>query len=353
MGDDELIAAAKQGPLGLDQIEAYLKRRSFPLHLGPSLQQMAPEKHDVLDLIRHAMPGKTGAPHKSSMAAVRMAYHFGLNGNAVIRAMRDTKDPVLYARLVQLLSLQVLQQLNTRVTVLHGERIHIAEQALAAGKMVFGVCNHRSHLDTLVLLLLLEALRLGFIAKESLLLVDILGPLIELGGHETIDPGAGHKTIPVVTDYARQMHSAARAVLFFPEGHRYPDSGSGVESGMQPLKIGAFRAAQQAVKAGIEVLFLPVFLYGNGEILPKGKVEGVRGQDASLLNALASGILVGQPIVGGRLGAHQCQSAQRKRRDRLGISQASQCPHPIPHVAGRRPLAGSNEPPYLILRPEI
>jgi 1-acyl-sn-glycerol-3-phosphate acyltransferase len=145
------------------------------------------------------------------------------------------------------------------LTVLTGVRVHVeGAHHLPQGRPSVVVANHASHVDALILALLLE---------EPAVFAAVAGladnPLVRFGlrrmhAHlvERGDRVRGIADAEAFTETVR----AGRTVVFFPEGRRSP------APGLEPFQTGAFLVA---ARSGAPVV--PVTLQGTRTLLPVGR----------------------------------------------------------------------------------
>jgi 1-acyl-sn-glycerol-3-phosphate acyltransferase len=146
------------------------------------------------------------------------------------------------------------------LTVLAGVRVHVeGEHHLPRDRPFVLVANHASHVDPLILTLLLE---------EPVVFAAVAGladnPLVRLGlrrmhAHlvERGDRVRGVADAQALTETVR----TGRTVVFFPEGRRSP------APGLEPFQTGAFLVA---ARSGAPVV--PVALHGTRTVLPVGRL---------------------------------------------------------------------------------
>jgi 1-acyl-sn-glycerol-3-phosphate acyltransferase len=132
------------------------------------------------------------------------------------------------------------------------------ERFAAAGRCIV-VANHRSAIDTLVLLDVLQRVApVRFIAKRSLFRVPILGWGMRRFGHMPVDGRSIVGSLPGLRMAATQ---GGASTVFFPEGTRSRDGG------MLPFKRAAFTIA---ARLGVPVL--PVSIAGSGDAVPCNRI---------------------------------------------------------------------------------
>jgi len=129
------------------------------------------------------------------------------------------------------------------------------------------MANHLSHLDILAIFSALP-MQIGFLSKQELRRVPLLGSVMEMGGHVFIDRKQHGSAMEAMGAAAEQVR-AGKHLVIFPEGTR------GRAEQIQPFKRGGFHLARKAT-----VPVVPVGLRGThallrrGELLPRsGAVE--------------------------------------------------------------------------------
>jgi len=133
------------------------------------------------------------------------------------------------------------------------------EHLAAAGRCVV-VANHRSLIDTLILLQVLQRRApIRFVAKRSLFRVPLLGWGMRRFGHVPVDG----KSIWFSVAGLRLAAGSRRpwSMVFFPEGTRSRDGR------MLPFKQAPFKIAS---RLGLPVL--PITIAGSAEALPCGQI---------------------------------------------------------------------------------
>ncbi|HEY8042059.1 MAG TPA: lysophospholipid acyltransferase family protein [Polyangiaceae bacterium] len=147
------------------------------------------------------------------------------------------------------------------ILALAGIRVEVRglEHLAQAGRCIV-VANHRSAIDTLVLLHVLQRRApIRFVAKRSLFRLPVLGWGMRRFGHMPVDG----KSIWNSLAGLRMVAATERgpSTVFFPEGTRSRD---GV---MLPFKPAAFKIAG---RMGVPVL--PITIAGSAEALPYGRM---------------------------------------------------------------------------------
>jgi 1-acyl-sn-glycerol-3-phosphate acyltransferase len=126
------------------------------------------------------------------------------------------------------------------------------------------VCNHTSYLDVVALLAAIP-IEFRFVAKRELGSAPLIGAVIRKVGHlmvDRVDLSRGVADAEMITTVLRRGTS----VLFFPEG-TFVETG-----GIQPFKLGAFKAAVDA-----QCAVIPIGLRGTRHILPASRWLPRRG----------------------------------------------------------------------------
>jgi 1-acyl-sn-glycerol-3-phosphate acyltransferase len=118
------------------------------------------------------------------------------------------------------------------------------------------VCNHSSILDVPACMALPTPLRV--VASRKIFEVPFLGHFLRLSRQISIDPGEPGSARECLTACRRSLEEGI-SVLIFPEGSRSDGESIG------HFRRGAFRLS---IEAGVPVL--PVVMYGNPKVLPKG-----------------------------------------------------------------------------------
>ena len=142
---------------------------------------------------------------------------------------------------------------GTRVTIEGLEQ-------LDPGQNYIFVANHRSYMDTPVLLASLPG-QFRFMAKKSLFRIPLLGGHLGRAGHIPVPGGNPREAIASMTEAGRTIREQGISVLIFPEGGR-------TMGAMQPFREGA---AFLGIKSGVPLA--PVALLGTHELLPMHSVH--------------------------------------------------------------------------------
>jgi len=123
------------------------------------------------------------------------------------------------------------------------------------------VANHRSHLDTIALVLTCP-LPLRMLAKAELFNIPIFGQALARVGHLRVDRRQGRTDLTRLGPAVRKMVDAGRTLCVFAEGSRQPEGAYG------EFKRGAFYLARQN---GLPIL--PVSIVGTGAVLPPKRLR--------------------------------------------------------------------------------
>ncbi len=169
---------------------------------------------------------------------------------------------------------------GTRVTVTGGEN-------LAPGGHYIFVSNHRSYMDTPVVLASIPA-EFRFMAKDGLFKIPLMGGHLRRAGHIPVPLDSPREAIRSMTEAGRIVRENRISILVFPEGGRTTGQ-------MDRFREGA---AFIAINAGVPVV--PIGLSGTFELLPMHSVH-VRPQQVT--------VAIGQPI--------DTQSLHIRQRDEL------------------------------------
>ncbi|MDX2179634.1 MAG: lysophospholipid acyltransferase family protein [Bryobacteraceae bacterium] len=142
---------------------------------------------------------------------------------------------------------------GTRVTVRGLEK-------LAPGQNYIFVSNHRSYMDTPVVLASIPV-AFRFMAKAGLFKIPLLGGHLERAGHIPVPLDKPREAVRSMTEAGRVIAERRISVLVFPEGGRTMG------------EMGEFRegAAFIAIKGGVPIV--PVGLTGTFELLPMHSVH--------------------------------------------------------------------------------
>ncbi len=126
------------------------------------------------------------------------------------------------------------------------------------------MCNHRSHMDTPVLLRCLPFL-FGFIVKKELMQIPVFSAGMKTIGCVAVSRGRDRADYSVLDAVAEDV-SRGKNILIFPEGTRAPDDE------FLPFKKGG---VVLAIKAGVPIL--PVAVSGTGRVIPARVMKVFQG----------------------------------------------------------------------------
>ncbi|EPR44330.1 1-acyl-sn-glycerol-3-phosphate acyltransferase [Desulfovibrio sp. X2] len=140
-----------------------------------------------------------------------------------------------------------------------GARVSAELDALEPGKTYVFMANHQSQLDILLLLAVLHAHSVRFVAKQELFSIPVLGWAMSRVGHVAIDRGNSLKAMKSL-DRAAAKAREGISIIIFPEGTRAPEE----PEDLQEFKIGGMILA---LKTGLPVV--PVIISGTARVLRK------------------------------------------------------------------------------------
>jgi 1-acyl-sn-glycerol-3-phosphate acyltransferase len=118
------------------------------------------------------------------------------------------------------------------------------------------LCNHQSQMDIPVLYAALDNHLFGFLAKDTLFRIPILGTGMRALGCIPVSRGNNLESMKSLRTALRQV-AAGRSLVIFPEGTRNNELG--------PFKGGGITLALAGGKP-----IAPVVITGTGSLLPKG-----------------------------------------------------------------------------------
>ena len=130
------------------------------------------------------------------------------------------------------------------------------EENIPTDENVIFISNHQSHLDIIVLMVLIKK-QITFFAKQELKSVPILSQDISNMGHVFVDRKSIKRSSEQLAIIEEQLNNK-RNVIVFPEGTR-SDDGT-----LLPFKRGAF-----LMSANTKTTILPCYLHGTGTVLNK------------------------------------------------------------------------------------
>jgi 1-acyl-sn-glycerol-3-phosphate acyltransferase len=142
---------------------------------------------------------------------------------------------------------------------LAGVRLRTDTSALDPDQDYIFLCNHQSQMDIPVLYGALDKHLFGFLAKDSLFRIPILGRGMRALGCIPVVRGDGLRSMKSLRTALRRVGSG-RSVVIFPEGTRNAELG--------PFKGGGIALALAAGKP-----IAPVVISGTGRLLPRGSLR--------------------------------------------------------------------------------
>lgn len=143
---------------------------------------------------------------------------------------------------------------------------------LAAGGPAMLVANHRSYVDSIVLMAAVPG-TYRFVANHGVLTWPLVGMVVRKAGHLTVDRGVSAARIACAREMTDVLRRGA-SLLVYPEGT------TGRHGGLLPFRLGAFRAA---VEAGRPIV--PIALGGTGTILERDRWVLRRGRIDVMIHA--------------------------------------------------------------------
>ena len=148
--------------------------------------------------------------------------------------------------------LQVLKQLHIHFDI-------VGEERLASGKQKLYVCNHTYFLDPLIMIAL-SSRPLGFVAKEEVKKIPVVGRLLRIIDGIFIDRNDPIATLRAFRSLSKKLAVTKSDYLIFPEGtrNRFP---YGV---MNEFHAGAFKLATMA-----ELEIQPLYMFGQHRLFAK------------------------------------------------------------------------------------
>jgi 1-acyl-sn-glycerol-3-phosphate acyltransferase len=129
---------------------------------------------------------------------------------------------------------------------------------LACRGPVILMSNHQSLYDIPVLLLSIP-FQFGFLSKESLFKIPLLGWHMSRAGYIPIDRSDSRDGVRSLLEGVQKI-KGGKSVVIFPEGTRSLDNKIGL------FKLGGF---VMAIKAGIPII--PITINGSGKVIQKGE----------------------------------------------------------------------------------
>ncbi len=156
-----------------------------------------------------------------------------------------------------------------------GTRVNVEGlEHLEPGQQYIYVANHRSYMDTPVVLASFPG-EFRFMAKAGLFKIPLLGGHLRRAGHISVASEKPREAVRAMSEAGRAIRERGISVLVFPEGGR-------TDGQLEMFREGA---AFVAIKAGVPVA--PVGLIGMRELLPMHSVH-VRPRVVT--------VRIGQPI---------------------------------------------------------
>jgi 1-acyl-sn-glycerol-3-phosphate acyltransferase len=277
----KLYATAAQAPLNFDAVRGYFE--SFNHLIPRSSPLTVPENDaDVIENIRRSS-ASGGVPKPSIPATFRLATDFLSLGSVTVQGLKQSPSKEVYNRLAQAIGLGTLSRTHWQPVVLNAERLEQIAEYRRQGKNVIFVSNHRSHLDILLAVALLRDFDIRFVAKDDLLSIPVLGDILRLADHFTVDREHDDKRLDKVKAWGVDMFHKGLSPFFFIEGTRLDTPNRREEVGMRPPEIGAASLAAMFAK---NTVIVPIVSYGFGSLLRKDE-----------LKALSQGTMLHQPTM--------------------------------------------------------
>ena len=157
-----------------------------------------------------------------------------------------------YQRLVQLWNCWILWTINIKIVI---DPADIAKLRSNNSKII--ICNHQSHLDSLILWAIMpKEVYLCFAAKKELFQIPIFGGILKYSGSIVIDRQNAQLAMQNLKDFFI-LENAPKTLVIYAEGTR------GRENKLLPFKRGPFIVAKELL-----VPMLPVVIYGTANSLP-------------------------------------------------------------------------------------
>lgn len=136
--------------------------------------------------------------------------------------------------------------------------IHVFFKEWGTRRVIF-VANHRSNLDTFILISLIPGLR--GLAKKSLFQNVFFAPIMLLWGFIPVDKGSMKSFIVGLEKIKTKLLMKNRSVLFFPENTRCNKG---------DLSVHKFNASIFATAIQAEALVVPIVIKGTDDVLGRG-----------------------------------------------------------------------------------
>ena len=121
-------------------------------------------------------------------------------------------------------------------------RVHVhvtGMEKLPDGKFLL-VSNHRSAMDPMIEMGILRRYHIGFVAKQELFKIPVIGKLMHKCFCFSLDRGNPRDGLKMIREAADVIHKGVASVGIYPEGTRSRDGS------LLPFKSGAFKIAQKA-----------------------------------------------------------------------------------------------------------
>lgn len=277
----KLYATAEKTPLNFDAVRGYFESFNKVIPNAAALSLPANDG-DVVEAIRKSSAGH-GSPTLSIPATFRLATDFLSLGSVTVQGLKRSPSKDVYNRLAQAIGLGTLSRTHWQPVVLNAERLEQVAEYRRQGKNVIFVSNHRSHLDILLAVALLRDFDIRFVAKDDLLSIPVLGDILRLAEHFTVDREHDDKRLDKVMAWGVDMFHKGMSPFFFIEGTRLDTPNRSEEIGMRPPEIGAATLAAMFAK---NTVIVPIVSYGFGSLLRKSE-----------LKALSQGTMLHQPTM--------------------------------------------------------
>jgi len=260
-----LYEAAQKGPIGFDDVRAYFESFNQFLPRAP-LAKTAANHQNVLEAIRKSSaPG--GVPEASRLSTLQLASDFLSLGSVTVKGLKENPESrEIYNRLAQVIGLGTLSNAHWQPTILNAHRLEQIAEYKRQGKKVIFVANHRSHLDILLAVALLPDFNVRFVAKDDLLKIPVLGDILRLAEHFTVDREHDDNRLDKVMAWGTGMLSKGMSPFFFIEGTRMDTPNRREEVGMRPPEIGAAKLASLFPE---DAVIVPIVTAGLGSLLRK------------------------------------------------------------------------------------
>ncbi|HEX5037801.1 MAG TPA: lysophospholipid acyltransferase family protein [bacterium] len=276
-----LYAAAAQSPLNFEAVWGYFGSFNRVIPTADPLP-IAANDGDVIETIRRSSAAG-GKPKLSIPSTLRLATDFLSLGSATVEGLKKSASKDVYNRLAQAIGVGTLSRTGWQPTILNAERLEQVAEYRRQRKNVIFVSNHRSHLDILLAVALLRDFDIRFVAKDDLLSIPVLGDILRLAEHFTVDREHDDKRLDKVMAWGVDMFHKGMSPFFFIEGTRLDTPNRSEEVGMRPPEIGAATLAAMFPK---NTVIVPIVSYGFGSLLRKSEMK-----------ALSQGTMLHQPTM--------------------------------------------------------